>query len=74
MNLFSLQDVNQGYGENNPSTSFSAPTTDNDMAVAKCRFTQNPDGSLTGLAYFKKKDGTEGYFKMKATRKANWSD
>ena len=74
MNLFSLQDVNQGYGENNPSTSFSAPTTDNDMAIAKCRFTQNPDGSLTGLAYFKKKDGTEGYFKMKATRKANWSD
>lgn len=73
MNLFSLQDVNQGYdSQTNPETSFSAPSSQNDMAIAKCLFKQNPDGSLTGLAYFKKKDGTEGYFKMKATRKANW--
>lgn len=75
MNLFSLKDVNQGYNpETNPDTSFSAPSSNNDMAIAKCKFTQNSDGSLTGIAYFKKKDGTEGYFKMKATRKANWSD
>ena len=75
MNLFSLQDINQGYDPNtNPETSFNAPTSQNDMAVAKCKFTQNSDGSLTGIAYFKKKDGTEGYFKMKATRKASWSD
>ncbi|MBO4566874.1 MAG: hypothetical protein J5695_06575 [Bacteroidales bacterium] len=73
MNLFSLQDVNQGYSETNPETSFSAPGNP-DIVEAKCKFTQNSDGSLTGLAYFKKKDGTEGYFKMKATRKANWSD
>ena len=75
MNLFSLQDVNQGYdSQTNPETSFSAPSSQNDMAIAKCLFKQNPDGSLTGLAYFKKKDGTEGYFKMTATRKASWSD
>ena len=73
MNLFSLQDVNQGYSETNPDTSFSAPGNP-DIVEAKCKFTQNPDGSMTGLAYFKKKDGTEGCFKMKATRKANWSD
>ena len=73
MNLFSLQDVNQGYSETNPDTSFSAPGNP-DIVEAKCKFTQNPDGSMTGLAYFKKKDGTEGYFKMKATRKAGWSD
>ena len=75
MNMFSLQDINQGYDPvTNPDTSFTAPSTQNDMAVAKCKFTQNSDGSLTGIAYFKKKDGTEGYFKMKATRKASWSD
>lgn len=73
MNLFSLQDVNQGYSETNPDTNFSAPGNP-DIVEAKCKFTQNSDGSLTGLAYFKKKDGTEGCFKMKATRKANWSD
>jgi hypothetical protein len=73
MNLFTLQDVNQGYSENNPSTSFNAPG-DKEIVTAKCRFTQNLDGSFSGLAYFRKKDGSEGYFKMKATRKAGWSD
>lgn len=60
--------------ESKGSCTEKAPTSQNDMAVAKCKFTQNSDGSLTGIAYFKKKDGTEGYFKMKATRKASWSD
>ena len=74
MNLFSLRDTEQGYDPvNNPDTSFSAPGTP-DLDQALCKLTQNPDGSVTALAYFRTKDGKEAYFKMKATRKASWSD
>ena len=75
MNLFSLKDVNQGYNaETNPSTDFG---TGGDEAralldKATCKISKNSDGSYTALAYFKTKDGKEAYFKMKATREANW--
>ena len=77
MNLFSLRDVNQGYNEEtNPSTSVGTGSTENNANLAKatCKITANGDGSYTALAYFKTKEGKEAYFKMKATRKANWSD
>ena len=75
MNLFSNKDVNKPYNpETNPSTNFSAGSTEGNAQLEKatCKISQNSDGSYTALAYFKTKDGKEGYFKMKATRKANW--
>ena len=77
MNLFSFKDVNQGYNaETNPSTSVNTGSAEGNALLAKatCKITANGDGTYTALAYFKTKDGKEAYFKMKATRKANWSD
>ncbi|MBQ9435088.1 MAG: Ig-like domain-containing protein [Bacteroidales bacterium] len=77
MNLFSLKDVNQGYNEEtNPSASVTAGSTEGNAFLQKatCKVAPNNDGSYTALAYFKTKDGKEAYFKMRATRKASWSD
>lgn len=77
MYLFSLKDPSKPHdSESNPSVSYS---TSNDSAKAElekatCKMTKNADGSLTGLAYFKSKDGKEAYCKFKAVAKAPWSD
>lgn len=77
MNLFSLKDPSKPHdAESNPAVSYS---TSNDEAKAMlekatCKMTRNADGSLTGLAYFKSKDGKEAYCKFKAVAKAPWSD
>ena len=76
MYLFSLKDPSQGYSESNPSISYSTSNDEGkaELQKATCKLTKNADGSLTGLAYFKSKDGKEAYCKFKAIAKAPWSD
>ena len=76
MYLFSLKDPSQGYSESNPSISYSTSNDEGKAELQKaiCKLTKNADGSLTGLAYFKSKDGKEAYCKFKAIAKAPWSD
>mgnify|MGYP002862487282 CR=1 FL=1 len=77
MYLFSLKDPSKPHdAESNPSINYSTGSDSGkaELQKATCKLTKNADGSLTGLAYFKSKDGKEAYCKFKAVAKAPWSD
>ena len=74
INLWTLKDQSQGYNaETNPEISYSTSGEAKEkLAVATVKVTAESGGGYTALAYFKTKDGKEGYCKVKATTEATW--
>jgi hypothetical protein len=77
MNIWTLQDPNQGYdSDTNPEINYNTSSAEKKalLEVAKCKVTQNSDGSYTTLSYMKTKDGKEAYSKITATTIPSWAE
>ena len=64
ISLGTFVDPSLGWGAENNMIEFSA----DNLAEAKFLVKDNGDGTLSALAYLKQTDGTEGWFKLKATK------